>query len=253
MPLKIAQSDRNVRPGWWEWEVWLEGPTAELDQVTEVTYMLHPTFVDPVRVVTDRASAFRLSSAGWGAFTIRAEARLRDGKVRQLKHALKLHTATVRSSPATQPMIFLSYAATDGRFAGQLSRALESSGMKVTNSGSLTSLDMPWNDALDRAVKESSAVVTLQFDMPSKPVEDALAMAHSLDKPTIHVQVGAPPSRQPGSADTVLRFTGQEAPEAVVDKLVKVLRPEPEVAPSPQRGTGSPGRGTKVSPKRKGR
>jgi hypothetical protein len=253
MPLNIAQSDRNVGPGWWEWEVWLEGPTAELDQVTEVTYMLHPTFVDPVRVVTDRASAFRLSSAGWGGFTIRAEARLRDGKVRHLKHPLKLHTAAVRSAPAEQPAIFLSYAATDGRFAGQLSRALESSGMKVTHSGSLTSLDMPWSDALDKAVKESSTVVTLQFDTPSKTVEDALAMAHTLDKRTIHVQVGLPPNLQAGSADTVLHFTGHEAPEAVVEKLVKVLRPESDAAPSPKRGTSSPGRGAKASPKRKGR
>lgn len=253
MPLKIAQTDRNVRPGWWEWEVWLEGPTAELDDVAEVTYLLHPTFVDPVRVVTDRASAFRLSSAGWGMFTIRAEARLRDGKVRHLKHPLKFHTATVRSAPAAQPAIFLSYAATDGRLAGHLARALESSGMKVTHSASLTSLDMPWSDALDRAVKESSAVVTLQLDTPSRSVEDALAMAHSLDKRTVHVQVGPPPSLSPGASDTVLRFTGQEAPEAIVDRLVKLLRPESDAAPSTKRGTGSPARGAKGSPKRKSR
>ncbi|HEX3478155.1 MAG TPA: pYEATS domain-containing protein [Kofleriaceae bacterium] len=250
MPLKLAQADRNVSPDWWEWEVWLEAPGPELDDVTEVTYLLHPTFVDPVRVVTDRASAFRLHSAGWGEFTIRAEARLRDGKVRHLKHPLKLHTATARSAPAQRPAIFLSYAATDGRFAGQLSRALESSGMKVAHSGSL-SLDVPWNEALHRAVNDSSAVVILQLDTPSTAVEDALIVAHSLDKPTIRVQIGPPPSLSPSPADTVLRFTGQDAPEVIVDRLVKLLRPELDAAPA-KRGT-SPSRGAKASPKRKSR
>ncbi|TMQ23817.1 MAG: hypothetical protein E6J90_09620 [Deltaproteobacteria bacterium] len=128
MALKLAQSDENVRPDWWRWSVWLEGGGDELDRVSDVTYLLHPTFPEPVRVVSDRSSAFRLDSAGWGEFMIRADVRMGDGTVRTIHHELELHVAEPPGPASDVPQVFLSHSAIDGRLAAHVSRELESHG-----------------------------------------------------------------------------------------------------------------------------
>jgi hypothetical protein len=55
-----------------------DNPT-KLDDVTSVTYRLHPTFRDPVRTVSDRKSNFELRTAGWGEFNMTAEISLKGG------------------------------------------------------------------------------------------------------------------------------------------------------------------------------
>jgi transcription initiation factor IIF auxiliary subunit len=55
-----------------------------------VVYILHPTFRDPVRTITDRESRFRLDTSGWGTFTIHAIAKNRDGHDTKLSHDLVL-------------------------------------------------------------------------------------------------------------------------------------------------------------------
>ncbi len=51
-----------------------------LDDVASVTYRLHPTFRDPVRMVSDRKSNFELRTAAWGEFNMTAEIAYRGGK-----------------------------------------------------------------------------------------------------------------------------------------------------------------------------
>lgn len=51
----------------------------ELKQIENVTYLLHPSFANPVRTVADLASKFKLSSQGWGIFTIRIKVLKKDG------------------------------------------------------------------------------------------------------------------------------------------------------------------------------
>jgi transcription initiation factor IIF auxiliary subunit len=58
--------------------------------VSHVMYVLHPTFHNPVRLVTDRSSNFRLDTSGWGTFTIHAKAVHQDGTETHLKHDLVL-------------------------------------------------------------------------------------------------------------------------------------------------------------------
>src|SRR5262245_9677986 len=68
------KSDAEPREAdWWLWSVWLEGPDEDLERVKSIKYVLHPTFPDPVRVVTDRQSKFKLTALGWGEFSIAAE------------------------------------------------------------------------------------------------------------------------------------------------------------------------------------
>ena len=90
MPIAIAQSETYVGDDRWEWSVWLEGPSQELDSVKVVRYVLHPTFHNPVRDIEDRSTKFRLDTSGWGTFTINARVTFKDGHQLQLKHDLVL-------------------------------------------------------------------------------------------------------------------------------------------------------------------
>jgi transcription initiation factor IIF auxiliary subunit len=87
--LKIRQDEKYLGEDWWKWSVWIEG--EDLTQVEKVIWKLHPTFPDPVREVVDAGTNFRLDTAGWGTFIVRADMFMRDGKRKPLTHDLELH------------------------------------------------------------------------------------------------------------------------------------------------------------------
>lgn len=90
MAIRIEQGFEYQGEDWWKWWIWVEGPAEELDQINCVTYILHPTFPNPVREVKDRATKFRLETSGWGVFLIRAKIKHRNGKETVLTHQLRL-------------------------------------------------------------------------------------------------------------------------------------------------------------------
>lgn len=90
MPLSIEQSERYVGNDHWQWSVWLNGNPDELDSIDHVVYILHSTYINPVRRVADRATNFRLETSGWGAFTIHANIVHQDGHETALKRDLVL-------------------------------------------------------------------------------------------------------------------------------------------------------------------
>jgi len=90
MALTIQQEASYAGSDRWKWSVWVDGPADELDSLDRVTYILHPTFHQPVREVTDRGTKFRLDTSGWGTFTIHAKAQFKDGHETVLKHELEL-------------------------------------------------------------------------------------------------------------------------------------------------------------------
>ncbi len=89
--VSVAQWQEYDGDDWWRWAVWLEGPDETLDQIDLVEWTLHPTFPEPVRRIRDRASRFRLETAGWGVFTIHARLVMKGGSERKLRHQLKLN------------------------------------------------------------------------------------------------------------------------------------------------------------------
>ena len=85
---------------WWKWAVWIEGSGAALDLIDYVEWTLHPTFPNPIRKISDRASKFRLNTAGWGVFQITARVQFKDGKQTKLQHYLKLQYPNGRQTKA---------------------------------------------------------------------------------------------------------------------------------------------------------
>lgn len=89
MNIFVAQTQKYAGSQWWKWSLWIEGSAEDLDQIASVTYTLHPTFSNPIRMVTDRESKFQLRCEGWGVFTIPIEVRLKDGRTIELEHELQ--------------------------------------------------------------------------------------------------------------------------------------------------------------------
>ncbi|RJQ46104.1 MAG: hypothetical protein C4538_07365 [Nitrospiraceae bacterium] len=100
MSIKINQEFKYQGNDWWKWWIWVDGSDDELDQIDRVTYYLHPTFPDPVRTITDRKTMFRLETAGWGVFRIRAKAVKKNGEEIQLSHNLVLEYPDGRRTTA---------------------------------------------------------------------------------------------------------------------------------------------------------
>lgn len=98
--MRIDQDQYYEGQDWWAWSVWLEGSREELDNVEAVVWHLHPTFPQPDQMKTNRGENFRLKTAGWGTFRIRAEVVLKGGETRILYHDLKLQYPDGRASPA---------------------------------------------------------------------------------------------------------------------------------------------------------
>lgn len=91
-PLNVTAKNwsRQIEPGWWEWGLYIEGATTDLDRIHCVEYTLHPTFPNPVRVVCSRSDQFRITAKGWGSFTVKIKLILKDGSLRQMSHPLEL-------------------------------------------------------------------------------------------------------------------------------------------------------------------
>ena len=75
---------------WYDWCVFVSGDAAVVEGIESVQYTLHPSFPDPVRLVTNRADCFPLYSAGWGGFSIGVKLTFTDGETADTSYYLKL-------------------------------------------------------------------------------------------------------------------------------------------------------------------
>ena len=87
--MEIKQDEKYEGKDWWRWSVWLDG--QDLGNVAKVTWKLHPTFPEPERVVDDPSTKFKLQTAGWGTFLVKADILMKDGTTQKLEHELELH------------------------------------------------------------------------------------------------------------------------------------------------------------------
>lgn len=197
----IARSD-----DWWKWSVWVEGPEHELDDIEHVTYRLHPTFPQPVRSVTDRATKFQLESAGWGEFSISAVVRMRSGEDIRLERWLQLGQETVsRAAAPTRPFsAYVSHGLVDGPLVNQLSDALAAQNIEVTRLDSAFNPGTALEEAVGEHLRAADAVVPIISKPPNQHVLDEARRALAdgrLVLPVIVANADTPPA-----LSRVLRF-----------------------------------------------
>ncbi len=186
MAVIIEQQATYVGDDWWSWSVRLAGSRVELARVASVTYFLHPTFPNPVVETTDRRSRFRLSSGGWGTFTIHAHVKGKTGKVLvRLRHDLVLeYPAVARKKGAgarvktksRKRTIFISSSVADAERADSLRRMLDARGFRVRGSQDL-GVGALFDTELDKLVEGVDAVVAILSSPPSLWVNAEVAEA----------------------------------------------------------------------------
>jgi hypothetical protein len=197
MSYRIAQDFHYVGHDYWHWRAWIEAEPAELDAVQEVAWILHPSFSQTRVTVRERGTGFRLESAGWGTFLLRAELLLADGQKRALRHALRLEypdgaetpaptrAALPKGASAAPRSVFLSYSAADARAAARLREGLEKAGLEVLDQ-SRVGAGEPWREALLRMIARSDAVIGLvEGDEVSPWVSAEMQTAMAAAKPTV--------------------------------------------------------------------
>lgn len=75
---------------WFDWTVFCSSPKEKLDLIEKVEYHLHPSFPEPIRVVTDKTNGFALNGRGWGEFLIKIIVYLKEEPEVTTEHKLKL-------------------------------------------------------------------------------------------------------------------------------------------------------------------
>lgn len=68
--------------------IWVEAAPADLDRISHVEYLLHPSFKQPRRSSSNRANKFSITVWTWGMFMIDVTIHLRDGSSQALQYYL---------------------------------------------------------------------------------------------------------------------------------------------------------------------
>lgn len=133
----------------WSWSTWIEGTRAALDEINEVQYVLHPTFRNPVHIISSRSDNFRLYGSAWGEFNVFAEVRKTNGDTIELNHWLKFESPEADDEPKEkQPKVVISHGLADGPIANSLAHELIERGMNVTAQAQL-----PTGNAYDNELR----------------------------------------------------------------------------------------------------
>lgn len=89
-----ARRDRTLDRGGLEYyrlRIYLDADDpSTLDEVSGVTYYLHPTFPNPIRFAEDRDLSFELRTVCWGEFNAAATVQFKDGHQEKLERYLNL-------------------------------------------------------------------------------------------------------------------------------------------------------------------
>ena len=96
----VPRFDNYARPGgqqfgrqFYEWRIFVDEPKEVLERISEVEYVLHPTFPEPVQHVRDAGKQFELLGRGWGGFQVVITVRFKDGREAKATHMLDLSKA----------------------------------------------------------------------------------------------------------------------------------------------------------------
>jgi len=81
-PKKDAEFNRPM----YAFHVVVQATDEVLDRIESVKYSLHRSYPNPIQVVTDRKSRFKLKELAWGESTVRAEVKI-NGQEQPIKLA----------------------------------------------------------------------------------------------------------------------------------------------------------------------
>ena len=194
MSYRIGQDFSYSGNDYWRWWAWIDGEDPELDNIAEVTWILHPSFSQSQRKTNDRATKFRLETSGWGTFLLRAELALKDGEKRSLKRNLRLEYPGDSSAqapekraaaPSSRPTVYLSYSTEDSKVAANLRSSLGQLGFEVRDQSSLSAGE-PFSESLQLMLARADTFLALIGGEQASPwVNSEIRAAMASSKPAI--------------------------------------------------------------------
>ena len=235
MTYRIEQDFEYAGHDYWRWRAWIEAGGDELNQVVKVTWILHPTFKKPRVTIEDRTTKFRLQTAGWGTFLLRAELELKGGERRLLKRNLRLEYPETDSgsavadrsstaSPVRPRTVFLSYSAEDNRTAATLRNELTRAGYEVLDQTHLDS-GAYVRESFARMVSRADAVVGIVGESDISPwVRQEMFAAISNEKPTLAILM--PGASESGLLERVesLRVDNSKLDSKAIDRMLSFVK-----------------------------
>jgi len=75
----------------WDWTIYIDSEPSVLQNILRVTYQLHPTFTDPIKIIREpgkTSKAFPYSTTGWGTFNVGVRIEFKDGSELTTNHYL---------------------------------------------------------------------------------------------------------------------------------------------------------------------
>ena len=83
------------KPGWYDWEIHFDELSQRLAEIKSVTYVLHPTFPNPEKTVSNKQDQFMLRGRGWGSFQVKIIINLENGESITQYHWLDISAASI--------------------------------------------------------------------------------------------------------------------------------------------------------------
>jgi transcription initiation factor IIF auxiliary subunit len=234
MSIRVEQAATRRGQDSWDWSVWLEGSDEALDQVETAEYVLHPTFPNPVREMSNRANNFRLNAHGWGEFMIHVNIHLKDGETVKYDHWLKLRDDTYQAPTkeadfsfdlsATQRRVYLSCSLADIELAKRIDEVLGQYNFKMLMSDAFDpNLTLERAISLEREPIDGAIFLITDFWSPYLPQEAQVMRDNSI--PILPILVG-PEAKLPREfADLVpIHVKDRGESEAIAMSIVEQLK-----------------------------
>ncbi|WP_339708433.1 pYEATS domain-containing protein [uncultured Kriegella sp.] len=184
-----SQRDKN-RKDYFEWAIWIENGELDVSEIDYVEYLLHSTFKNRLRKVTDVSTGFKLKSKGWGEFRIEISITKKDGETLQMAHWLVLRdfyqsAESENEVPRmTSKKIYISHADVDTRTAQRLEFILTDLGMEVISADNLES-EGSLQDNIVSSINASDAIITINSGTENEWQNAEIQIANELSKTII--------------------------------------------------------------------
>jgi len=227
--LKLVNNSKYLGDRSWSWNVWLEGPALELGKVLSVKYFLHPTFQNPIHLVTNKKSKFKLSGSGWGVFDIKAEVLQDEKKILTLNHRLKFDDdKKLEALKSTKGSVFVTHSVADGPIANELAALLIAEGYRVTASAMVDiATGTDWQREIKDSTKRADVNVVLispgMSEYTSSAISHMLASEKPIEGKLLPVLLGRVELEENLGNLQSLRISSINEIEIVVDAVEKLI------------------------------
>ena len=184
-----SQRDKKSKD-YFEWSIWIENGELDVSEIDYVEYLLHRTFKNRLRKVTDVSTGFKLNSKGWGEFRIEISIIKKNRETIQMAHWLVLRDS-YRSAegendiPKVNPKkIYISHADVDTRTAQRLEFILTDLGMEVISANDLES-EGSLQENIVSSINASDAIITINSGTENEWQNAEINIAKELSKTII--------------------------------------------------------------------